>query len=129
MKPELGSLKKGDKVLVIEASHRRYGDEEAAVEAEVTKVGRAWVTIVQLGTPYPGQWRMRIATQRTDNGTNYNNRFVTPEQYAWEQRLGRADAYLLEQGLVPSRESPWYAPERHIELANVLRTHAGLPEI
>jgi hypothetical protein len=109
-RPVLGKLSVGHRLLLIQASHKRWGDEIAPIETEVVKLGRVWVELAELDTSArPRTWRLRMDTQRTDNGTNYNDRFVTAEQYAWEQRISAARDAVA--GLKLDWSSPWLKDE------------------
>lgn len=124
--------KPGDRLLVIQSSMSRYGAEKQPVEAEVTKVGRVWVELTEINQvrSMARTWRMRMDTQRTDNGTNYNDRFVTAEQYAYEQRMKAVNDCLKDAGI----RIEWSAAvakddELLIALANTVRRHQGLDEV
>ncbi len=124
-KPELGRVIVGDRLLVIPATYGR-GTREP-VEALVIKAGRVWIDLEEINQApsFRRKWRLRLDTQDSGSG----DRFVTAEQYAWEQRIHAANAYLNEVGIRPDRGSPWYDPERQITLANLLRQHDGQPEL
>lgn len=128
-KPELGTVKVGDTLYVIEPNRRNTGP----VETTVTKVGRVWIELCRPGrtdSRWP-DYRMRLDTQASgrDSGTRWY--FLTPDQLAWQKRERTAVEFLKEQGLyhweLDTRGGPWRG--RLLELANVIRVHEGLPEL
>jgi hypothetical protein len=126
-KPELGPVKVGDRLLVIPAGYGR-GPREP-VPCAVTKVGRVWVELTEVTDSRPRSWKLRLGTQDAGSGYSNRDRFVTPEQYAWEQRDSAVHQYLVDVGIRPDRDSPWDSAERRIVLANLLRQHDGLPPL
>ena len=127
-RPELGKVTVEDELLVIPPS-RRYCSNDP-IPVRVTKVGRVWLDLVEINNA-PSQaksWRMRIDTQR-EAKDNYDHRFVTAEQYAWEQRENAVAVYLREQGVDLRAGSLWNTPERRVVLANLLRAHEDLPNL
>ncbi|WP_035796383.1 beta barrel domain-containing protein [Kitasatospora mediocidica] len=129
-KPELGKVAVDDQLIVIRPFNR-YRADNAPIPAAVTKVGRIWIELAQVNQvrSQSWTWRMRLDTQNEGAQHSQSDRFVTAEQYAWEQRVAEANAYLREVDLVPGFKSPWYAEDRRLELANLLRRHDGLPEL
>lgn len=128
-KPELGTVKVGDTLYVTEPNCRR----PEPIEVIVTKVGRVWIEMSRpeyANFSWPG-YRMRLDTQTTGSSTGSPTYFLTPDQLAWQERERAAVAYLKEQGLhhweLDTRGGPWRG--RLLELANVIRTHEGLPEL
>lgn len=128
-KPALGKVAVGDELLVIPTTYSRNRTEP--VEATVAKVGRVWIELEETNQvrSFKRKWRLRLDTQ--DDGTSgiYRDRFVTREQYAWAQRHSAAYDYLREQGIDLRNDSPWRSEEQQLVLANLLRRHAGLPEL
>jgi hypothetical protein len=125
-RPPLGKLAVGDPVFVILSSnlHRGATREQRTHEAVVTEVRRVWCVLTETGRdrPFPRTWKMRLDDQ--DEGDRMypqnNDRFVTPEQHAYETALYEARAYLREQGVRLEPRSPWVG--REVQLAAVLRT-------
>jgi hypothetical protein len=132
-KPALGKIDVGDTLLVIPATRSRFSDTEA-IPVTVTKAARIWIELNGSVTGsnerrYPRTWRMRRDTQHDGGSGNYHNRFVTQEQYDWEQRIAAAEKYLKEIKLRPEWASPWSKPDKLLTLANLLRAHHGLDEL
>lgn len=126
-KPELGRVAVGDRLLVIPARYGR-GQLEPRLAA-VTKAGRVWIDLEDVGDDcWQSQtWRLRLDTQDTGSGYSNRDRFVTPEQYAWEVRRSSVSIYLCEQGITVESGSPWRRDEDDLlTLANLLRQHRGL---
>lgn len=88
-RPECPPLKVGDKVMVLEGTWG--GPRRGAIPAVVSGAARVWLTIedVSATSRYPRTWRMRRDTQNEGNTTypQGNARFVTPEQYEYDQRI------------------------------------------
>lgn len=126
LKPELGKVAVGDRLLVIPASYGRGALDP--VEAVITKAGRVWVELADADDvrSLARTWRLRLDTQDSGSGYSGRDRFVTREQYAWEQRDSAVHRYLTEVGIRPDRDSPWDGSEQRIVLANLLRAHVGL---
>lgn len=129
-RPELGPVKVGDTLYVIQPGRRR---DRAYVEVVVTKVGRLWIDMDTPGsTSTRARYRMRLDTQHT--GSTYGTggaRFVSPDQRAWQEREDAARSFLEEAGI-----RHWHMDngkgryaDRLVELANVIRVHEGLPEL
>lgn len=123
-RPALGKVAVGDRLLVFPRSYSRRSGERGPVEAVVSKVGRVWVELTEVdstGTT-PAMWKLRMDTQRSDSGTNYNDRFVTPEQYAWEQKI--SEAQHVVSGLMIESRSLWMKDEdRLFALADFVRAY------
>ena len=120
-KPELGDIEVGDKVVIIQ----RVLGGNREITAEVTAAGRVWLTIASDRR----MWRMRKDTQDLASGYGHGyghvDRFVTPDQLDWERRVSVANAYLREQRILPDFD--W--DEQRLVLANLIRSHEGLPPI
>jgi hypothetical protein len=130
-KPELGKIEVGDRLLVIPARMSRFADTTPR-RVTVIKAARVWVDLVaeeDQDRLHPRTWRMRRDTQDEGTSSNYNDRFVTQEQYGWEQRARAAEEYLTEIDLQLSWQSPWTKGDKVIVLANLLRKHHGLDEL
>jgi hypothetical protein len=129
-KPELGKVAVGDQLLVIRPFNRYRADNDP-IPVAVTKVGRVWIEAAEANQvrSQARTWRMRLDTQNEGGQYSQQDRFVTAEQYAWEQRRNAADAYLREIDFMPGFKSPWRAEDRRLDLANLLRRHDGLPEL
>jgi hypothetical protein len=126
-KPELGKVAVGDRLLVIPARYGRTQPEPRLVA--VTKAGRVWIDLEAVGDDsWRSQtWRLRLDTQDAGSGYSNRDRFVTPEQYAWEERRSSVSTYLREQGITVESSSPWRLEEDGLLiLANLLRRHDGL---
>ncbi|HEX5543647.1 MAG TPA: hypothetical protein VFX60_19190 [Micromonospora sp.] len=126
-RPALGKIAEGDEVFVWPRKYGRGGPNEP-VAANVTKVARVWIELIE-GQPHLGgvhrrEWRMRRDTQNEGQG-HYSARFVTADQLAYDKRVSEADRVLREQGIDLRRESPWSAPEERVRLADLLRTAIG----
>jgi hypothetical protein len=120
-KPELGKLTVGDQVIVITPYHHR---EDRMRDAVVTRVARIWIDLTEKSDrPFPLMWRMRSDTQTDGGKIGQPVRFVTAEQYAWEQREKLATDYLREIGVEVWKE-PWN--NDRLTLTNLIRTHEGI---
>lgn len=120
-KPELGKLTVGQRVLVLPEPRNSY-DVQEPINAEITKVGRAWVEM----RPVTGHgfWRMRIDSQNQATGYGYGgDRFVTPEQHAWERRMRAARKVLSAAGIYPECGSAWLDDERTLALAEFVQRY------
>lgn len=126
-KPELGTVKVGDTLYVIESYRRR----PEPVETVVTKVGRVWIELNrpdQTDSRWP-LYRMRLDTQTTGSTTGSPTYFLTPDQLAWRDREIVAGEYLKELGIWTHELKSGPFKGRTVELANVIRTHEGLSEL
>lgn len=113
--PLLGDIQPGDPVIVIDPNRRG-----AQTSAHVVKAARVWIEIK--ADDSPRKWRMRRDTQNENTGYGYGgHRFVTAEQDAWNQRYEEADAYLAELGIEFRSGRLWSAPEKRIQLADMIR--------
>lgn len=127
-KPELGKVAVGDRLLVIPASYGRVVREP--IYARVTKVGRVWVDLAEVSDAGRVRaWRLRLDTQDNPSGYSQRDRFVTADQYAWEEQQSAVHAYLREQRVMPESDSPWRSEERMLTLANLMRQYDGLDSI
>lgn len=126
LKPELGKVAVGDRLLVV--ARRQAHRDEDPIEAEVTKVARVWIDLVEVGTDsYPRTWRMRLDTQNDGAETGYPTRFFTREQWETELRAKDAEVYLRKVRACPDPGSVWFnEPDRLIALANFVRQYDGL---
>lgn len=125
-KPELGRVAVGDRLLVIVPRYSTPYPEPIAADA--TKVGRVWVEMeeVEQVRSFKRTWRLRLDTQGDGtNGGKYGERFVTAEQYAYEERLRKARATLFDAGISLNGNTSWRDDERSLALANFLRQHDG----
>lgn len=114
-RPALGDLKPGEPVIVIDARSR-----EPEIRAHVVKAARVWIEIK--ADDSPRTWRMRRDTQNENTGYGYGgNRFATVEQRAWDRRFAAADAYLTELGITFRSGALWGAPEKRVQLADMIR--------
>lgn len=122
-RPELGKLAVGDQVLVFPGGFTR--SEPEPVQAIVTKVSRVWVEMKRSSEEgWPKEWRLRLDTQHDGTDSNYRTRFVTQEQYAWEQRIREAHETLRAAKIFPEPNSLWYGNEdRFLALADFVRTY------
>lgn len=127
-KPALGPVNVGDHLLVIPApDHRTKPDP---IDAVVTKKGRAWIeldrTDAEQYTNRSAPYRLRLDTQRdvTGYGHGYSHRFVTAEQYAYEQRIHEAWQALTDAGINPTSGSLWRTDEdRFLALGDFIRQY------
>lgn len=120
-RPKLGELKPGQPVMVYRSPNDMRGrkPEDRAVPAEVVKAARVWVDLKHADQAIGRTWRMRHDTQ--DEGTRYsgsNARFVTIEQYEWEETRRWALGFLWENGINVQRGSTWDG--REVELADII---------
>jgi hypothetical protein len=126
-KPALGKVAVGDRLLLIIPKYNNPYPEP--VKADVTKVGRVWVEMEETEQvrSFKRTWRLRLDTQNdgTANG-RYNERFVTAEQYAWDERVRLAGATLSDAGISLNNSTPWRDDDRLLALANYIRQHDGL---
>lgn len=130
-RPELGTLKVGDPVLII-PPHNVYKSAVDPIEATVTKVARLFVTLTETNSTgrSPRTWRMRMSTQHEDSNYSHYDRFVTPDQYAWDTRQSTARQYLFEVGVSIDSRSPHRGDTSFsLTLANLLRAHFDLDPI
>jgi hypothetical protein len=126
-RPELGTVSVGDRLLVIPARYGRTPTEP--IEVTVTKVARIWIDMAATDKSAWPRYRLRRDTQHDGGESNYRTRFVTREQYAWEQRLRQVNEYLREAGVDLAWNKPWNTDERRIVLANLMRQHEELPAL
>lgn len=129
-KPALGPVAVGDRLLVIIPKYNT--PYPMPIEADVTKVGRVWVEMEETKQTRSSKraWRLRLDTQ--DTGTTsgrYGDRFVTTDQYAWEERIRLVHAALFDAGISLNNSSPWRDDDRRLALANFIREHDGLNPI
>jgi len=109
-RPELGTPKVGDPIIVFYGNHSKRMTRSEMV---VTKIGRAWLTAntpsgIERGWTH-GARRFRLDTQRDESSHGYGNYFRTPEQQAWHSEVEAAEVYLREvAGLDIRREGPFY---------------------
>lgn len=115
-KPELGKVAVGDKLIVLVPKHR---GEAGPYQVEVIKAAPVWLTLQQVDNA-SRTWRMRRDTQDEGGDTNYNPRFVTAEQYAWEQHQTEVHNALQNAGIRMREDSPWKGEERRTALAEFI---------
>lgn len=124
-RPPLPPLAVGDELLVIRSNGGRGRTPEPVV-GEVVKVGRVWVTVLTGGEQMRGsryhEQRYRIETQRTENGTNYNDRFATREQHAFDEALAAVEAVLRDAGVRLGQHGtdPRWTTARRAALADLI---------
>lgn len=124
-RPPLGDIKPGDKIIIFRRLVR--GGEE--IQAEVTKVGRVWITAVK-SSGYGAEYRFRKDDQTDGSKEGYRTVFRTPEQHAWVQRALAAEEFLKEAGIrVNKFEQEGRYVDNKVTLANIIRRHEGLPEL
>ena len=126
-RPELGKVALDDELLVIEKQYN--GSDKVPIKACVIKAGPVWIEMIELYQvrSMARTWRMRRDNQsESANPSPYTTRFATSEQHTWD-RVEAADAYLEQVKMTPNPASHWHTPERRLILANLLRTHEGLP--
>jgi hypothetical protein len=116
-RPALGDVKVGDELLVLPTSYGRSHLDPIPVR--VTTAARVWLTMKPIDESRRREYRMRRDTQDTNNGYSHGGRFVTAEQYAWEQARNAAFKSLRGQGIELRTDSPWHG--REIELADIIR--------
>lgn len=113
--PLLGDIQPGDPVIITDPNRKGV-----RIDGRVLKVARVWITLQAAG--YGRTWRMRRDTQSESTGYGWGGlRFVTAEQDAWNQRYEEADAYLAELGIEFRSGRLWSAPEKRIQLADMIR--------
>jgi len=127
--PLPADLGEGSPVLLFRSSHGR-GARPEPVPATVVKAARVWLTVRDDAAPANAagnsfyELRMRRDTQRTDNGTNYNDWFVTREQYEYDERMRAVDAVISDAkvALQNGYRGPGlvWTPERRIALADLI---------
>lgn len=120
-RPALPALVPGDTVYVMRSSNDMRGrsPSERAIEAHVVKVARVWITVETVGR-WPIRRRFRLDDQH--DGSEYpgsSERFLSPDQLAWEVAEHEAVRYLREQGIELSFSSPWN--RRRAQLAAVIK--------
>jgi hypothetical protein len=122
-RPALGKVAVGDRLLVIPTTYNSRTRQEP-VPATVTKAARVWIDLEEITDGYARTWRLRLDTQHDGGNGNYHDRFVTPEQYAWEQRISGAWETLRVAKAAPDLGSPWRRDEeRLLALADFIRTY------
>lgn len=126
-RPPLGDIKVGDKVIVVRPSPK--GRSVVPIEANVAKVARSWIEIQRPGFTAM-VWHMRLDTQDEGNKdySYYNSRFLTPDQYAWEEKLRKSDATLRDAGISLHSSSPLGGPAERVRLAELV-AHMRLVEL
>ena len=117
------SVTVGDTVYVVRASNdkRRRLPSERYIEATVTDVKRAWITVMT-DDGFPRECRFRLDTQ--NDGSQYlgdRERFVTPQQREQEEAISAARALLREQKITFGWESPWAEGDGLLRLADAVR--------
>ncbi len=124
-KPPLGKIAVGDHLLVFEARYNSGRTLYPPIAAVVEKVGRVWVDLREANNvrSQARTWRLRLDTQHDGSKTNYHDRFVTAEQYAWEGRVSDARDVLREAKVTPDAGSPWKSDDRLLALADFIRAH------
>jgi len=113
-RPTLGTLSKGDKVIVIEPMRRQPAREHAGV---VTKVARVWITVKHEYGGFPREARFRLDTQDDGGDSNYRWHFVTPEQKAYDDRMNAARTVLRDAGIQLDHRSPLQSDAMTLALA------------
>lgn len=113
-RPKAGRLSVGQKLVV--------RDARGSWDAIVTKVGRAYVTVVRAESARFREHQFRIDTQQ-EKGAAFGTapRFATAEQAEWDGRVAAARAYLVDQGISLDRGSPWLVDDAVITLADAVR--------
>jgi hypothetical protein len=123
--PELGDLRIGDEVIVIENPSARTPRH---TRARVVKAAAVWIDVEPVEDRY-----MRETRFRRDNQTakarpeHWTPHFYTEEQWAWQQRVSQAHEYLKEIGVSARLESRF--SDDPLALANVIRRGLGEPEL
>jgi hypothetical protein len=126
-KPELGPVAVGDRLLVIPATYNNRIKREPVL-AKATKVARVWVDLEEVtGATQPRTWRLRLDTQNDGGEGGYRDRFVTPDQYAWERQITEATAVLRAAKAHPDFGSPWAKGDRLLALADFIRQYDEQP--
>jgi hypothetical protein len=125
-RPELGPIKEGDEVIVVEG-FRRKGGRYLYRQARVIKANRVWIEVEGAeGDHLPYYLRRFRRDDQTDGRTTgTRNRFLTPEQQAWDEREGAAREYLIRELQIEVYRSPRWANDI-VTLANIIREHEGL---
>ena len=130
VRPELGKPVVGDPVIVHRYKINNRDTKNLEINAVVTKVARLFVTLAETDPVglRPRVWKMRMSTQQEDSQYSHVDRFVTPDQHAWDYRLSTASAYLREAGIdinaykVPHGDRAAFT----LKVANALRAADGL---
>jgi hypothetical protein len=138
-RPETGKVTVGQTVIVYPSGSGSRRSAAKPVRCTVSKVGRVWIDVVpedgSFLAHYDARFRMDTQGNGSDTG-NYRARFLTEDQYAWEQRRNAVREFLREAGIQvgeyvrglkygePSVPGRWYG--REAELANLIRAHEGL---
>lgn len=104
----------GDKVIVSR-------QQQEPREAEVVKVGRAWVTLAVTYRSFQQLQRFRLDTQTDGSKIGIPPRFFTLDQWAAAQAASRASRFLRGQGIQVDSRSPWHG--REVELADLIVDH------
>lgn len=105
-RPKLGTLKPGDPVIVIERIGGRGRSSEHS--ATVAKVARVWVTVkLDHRSGWNAEKRFRLDDQTSSGQYGYRDRFVTPEQHAYDERMRAARKVLTDAGVRLDHYSPF----------------------
>lgn len=124
-RPEMGELTVGQQVVVVRSPNGQSGrkPEERCIRARIAKVSRVWIELepADLASGQLGYqtWRMRRDTQ--DEATKFpgnNARFLTLEQYYWEEDQRWGQQVLAARGIALTISSPWRG--REAELAKLI---------
>lgn len=117
-RPALGDLKVGDEVIV------QFGQRPRRdMAATVVKVARVWIELK--GLEGHSTWRMRRDTQDEGSKYSFDASFLTPEQYAWTERLRVASEYISKAGIRIEYGSAMYTPAARVCLAEMIRKEFG----
>lgn len=126
-RPALGPVNVGDTLLVFEARYHRSKIPNPPIDATVVKVGRVWIDLEEANevASFRRTWRLRLDTQ--DDGTKgsaYHDRFMTADQYAWQQKVSEARQVLDDAKIRLDFGSPWREDEdRLFALAEFVRAY------
>jgi hypothetical protein len=138
-RPKTGRIVLGQTVIVYPSGMGNRHSTAKPTRCTVAKVGRVWIDVAPEDGSSLAHYdvRFRMDTQGTGSDTgSFNARFLTEDQYAWEQRRDAVREFLREAGITveksvrgvrfgePSVPGRWYGHET--ELANLIRAHEGL---
>jgi hypothetical protein len=130
-RPELGTLAKGD-IVIVRDRRRGSGADRTAREFRVVTLGPKWVGLIDVGNRWAGTpderlyiRRFLLADQREGApGTRvgYGTYFATREQHAYDVRIAEAEAYVRDVAGLDVRRGdvPFAGDDGILKLAHLL---------
>jgi hypothetical protein len=130
-RPELGTLKKGD-VVIVRDRYRGSGADHTARKFRVVTLGPKWVGLIDAESRWAGTRHERAAIRRfllrdqregePGSRIGYGCYFATPEQHAYDTLLSAAEEYVRDvAGLEVRRGAvPFAGDDGILKLAHLL---------